>query len=90
MDMGWKVSIVPFYMDFLIADEEGEFTRVVVRLSPHDAARYAVRWARMDRESGCLISYEDLISSWDRHTREILDLWGLSRLQIIKAIDRQL
>lgn len=55
MDMGWKVSIVPFYMDFLIADEDGEFTRVVVRLSPQNAARYAVRWARMDRESGCML-----------------------------------
>jgi hypothetical protein len=55
MDMGWRVTIVPVYVDLLIADEEGEFTRVIARVSPHNAARNAVRWARIDRESGCLI-----------------------------------
>jgi hypothetical protein len=55
MDMGWRVTIVPVYVDLLIADEEGEFTRVIVRVSPNHAARNAVRWAKMDQQSGCLL-----------------------------------
>lgn len=55
MDMGWKVSILPMYVDFFVVGDDGELTQVVVRVSPQTAARYAVRWAKMDRnQSGCI------------------------------------
>jgi hypothetical protein len=55
MDMGWKVSILPVYVDFFVVGDDGELTQVVVRVSPQTAARYAVRWAKMDRnQSGCI------------------------------------
>jgi hypothetical protein len=55
MDMGWRVTIVPVYVDFYIADEQGSLRRVVCRLTPKIAACYAIRWAKMDRECGSFV-----------------------------------
>lgn len=55
MDMGWRVSIVPVYVDFYIADEQGSLRKVVCRLTPKIAACYAIRWSKMDRERGSFV-----------------------------------
>lgn len=55
MDMGWMVSIVPVYVDFYIVDEQGSLKKVVCRLTPKIAASYAIRWVKMNRQSGVFV-----------------------------------
>lgn len=55
MEMGWKVTILPVYVDFFVVTEQGELMPVVHRVKPQLAAQYAIRWAKKDRnQSGCI------------------------------------
>ena len=51
-----SVKVKPLQVDVFIFDDNGDLIPAANRISPQTAARYAVRWARMDRnQSGCLI-----------------------------------
>lgn len=56
LNLGWKVSIIPYYVDFIVADEFGTLTKIAVRVTPRHAAKFAVQWAQKDRlQSGCML-----------------------------------
>lgn len=52
---GRTVTVTPIYFDFYVVDDEGQFVKIISRITAQVAAAYAVRWAKMDQESGCLL-----------------------------------
>jgi hypothetical protein len=57
MEMEWKVSIVPVYVDLFVIAEDGALLSVVSRVRPQLAAKFVKQWVKTDKNhSGCSLS----------------------------------